>query len=88
MKELKIKNYYNKKISLIKKYNFYYYNKNKSLVSDYEYDILKKEIINLEAKFNFLNSEHSPAIAVGYKPSKNFKKILHRVPMLSLSKTL
>jgi len=76
---------YNNKINLIKKYNKYYYDKSKPLVSDGEYDILKKEIIALESKFDFLKSKYSPSQFVGFKPSKNFKKIAHKIPMLSLS---
>ena len=47
--------------------------------------LLKKEIINLEKKYKFLNHKNSPSKVVGFKPSKNFKKIQHKVPMLSLS---
>ena len=36
-------------------------------------------------KYNFLKSENSPAKIVGFRPSKTFYKVLHRVPMLSLS---
>ena len=39
----------------------------------------------LEKKYKFINSEKSPSKTVGYKPSKNFKKVEHRVSMLSLS---
>ena len=35
---------------------------------------LKKEILLLEKKYNFLKSKNSPSKIVGYKPSKNFKK--------------
>ena len=38
----------------------------------------------LEKKYNFLKSKNSPSKIVGHKPSKNFKKALHKVPMLSL----
>ena len=76
---------YKKKIKQLKKYNLYYYNKSNPLVSDQIYDNLKKEIIFLEKKNNFLKSEHSPQLIVGFKPSKIFKKILHKVPMLSLA---
>ncbi len=76
---------YKKKIKLLTYYNQKYYNDNVSEINDYEYDKLKKEIINLEKKYKFLKSKDSPTIQVGYKPSKNFKKVLHKVPMLSLS---
>ncbi|WP_440649137.1 NAD-dependent DNA ligase LigA, partial [Candidatus Pelagibacter sp. HIMB1521] len=54
------------------------------LVLDSEYDQLKREILDLENKYDFLNSKFSPSKTIGFKPSKNFKKSLHRVPMLSL----
>ena len=73
------------KISLIKKYNNYYFNKSSPLVSDREYDELKKDILNLENKYKFLIKEESLSNLVGYKPSKNFQKISHKVSMLSLS---
>ncbi|WP_262589667.1 NAD-dependent DNA ligase LigA [Candidatus Pelagibacter communis] len=79
-----IKKEYNLKIKLIKKYNESYFDHNKSIVSDASYDILKKEILELENKYNFLNSKYSPSKYVGFKPSKNFHKSPHRVPMLSL----
>ncbi len=85
MSKNKIQEEYLNKIKLIKKYNKFYYDKNKSLVEDIEYDKLKKQILNLEEKYNYLESVNSPSRSVGYKPSKNFKKFQHKVPMLSLS---
>jgi len=76
---------YKKKIKLLKKYNLYYYEKSDPLISDQAYDKLKKEIILLEIKYNFLKSKDSPQKIVGFKPSKKFKKVFHRVPMLSLA---
>ena len=32
----------------------------------------------------FLINKNSPSQSVGFKPSKNFQKIKHKVPMLSL----
>ncbi len=85
MDKKNIKNLYNQKNKLINKYNQYYYDKNKPLVSDQEYDDLKKDILLLEEKYNFLKSKNSPSKIVGFKPSKIFAKVSHRVPMLSLS---
>ncbi len=76
---------YNKKLELINKLNKFYFDKNKPIVSDEEYDDLKKEIILLENKYKFLQSNNSPSKSVGHKPSKNFKKANHKVPMLSLA---
>ena len=81
-KDLEIE--YLKKIDLVQKYNKYYYDKNKPIVSDQIFDLLKKNIIDLENKYKFLKSEYSPTRSVGFKPSKNFEKVKHRVPMLSL----
>ena len=85
MKKKEIESKYNKLIILLKKYNKYYYEKSNPLVTDKEYDELKKNILSLEKKNIFLNSKDSPSKVVGFKPSKNFKKALHRAPMLSLS---
>ena len=85
MNEKKVLKLYIDKIKLLKKYNLYYFEKSKPIVSDDVYDELKKKILTLELNYNFLKSEYSPSLRVGYKPSKNFKKIAHRTPMLSLS---
>ena len=82
-KEIQIQ--YKKKIKLLSQYNKSYYDKSKPHVSDKEYDELKKDILSLEEKYKFLKSKNSPAEIVGFKPSKNFKKALHRIPMLSLA---
>ena len=81
----KINQDYLKKIKLFKKYNKYYYDLNNPLVNDQEFDRLKSEIIKLEKKYRYLNDINSPSNSVGFKPSKNFKKVKHSVPMLSLS---
>ena len=85
MDKKKIKSKYNQKIKLINDYNENYYDKSKPLVEDKEYDELKKDILLLEKNYTFLSSANSPSKIVGYKPSKNFKKASHRVPMLSLA---
>ncbi len=84
MKKNLVKKEYSQKIKLIERYNKGYYDENNPEISDADYDLLKKEIIEFEKKYNFLNKSNSPTAQVGYKPSKNFKKVLHRVPMLSL----
>ena len=81
----KIKTKYDKKIKQFKKYNQYYFDKSKPLVTDRTYDELKKEILELELKYTYLNSDYSPSKIVGFKPSKNFKKVAHKAPMLSLA---
>ena len=85
MTKKKIENQYKEKINLLIKFNKNYYEYSDPIVDDGEYDKLKKEILALEKKYSFLKSENSPSKLVGFKPSKNFKKVSHRVPMLSLS---
>jgi DNA ligase (NAD+) len=75
---------YKKKILSLKQHNKKYYNDNSPIISDAAYDQLKVEIISLEKKYSFLKDLKSPLQTVGYKPSKNFKKVTHKVPMLSL----
>ena len=79
-----IKKNYLKKINLINKYNKAYYKNSNPIVDDFKYDNLKLEILDLENKYKFLKSEKSPSLVVGFKPSKNFKKVKHKTPMLSL----
>ena len=85
MNKKKILSDYKKKIKSLIKYNKSYYDANKSLVTDKEYDELKKDILILESNYSFLESKNSPSKTVGFKPSKNFQKLPHKVPMLSLS---
>ena len=79
-----IKKKYLEKIKLLKKYNKFYYEKNDPKISDQKYDKLKLEILKLEIENKKLSSEDSPSKTVGYKPSKNFVKATHKIPMLSL----
>jgi len=85
MNKKEIQKEYNKKIKLFNDYSKYYYDNSSPIVSDKEFDKLKHNILLLERKYNFLNSKKSPSQIIGYKPSKNFKKLRHRIPMLSLS---
>ena len=80
-----IKDKYKEKIKLINSYNKKYYNDDVSEIPDSEYDELKKKIILLEEKYNFLKDKNSPSLNVGHKPLRHFRKAAHRVPMLSLS---
>ena len=76
---------YLEKLKLLKDYNKFYYDKSKPKISDKKYDQLKSNILLMETKHVFLKSKDSPSEVVGYKPSKNFKKAQHKVPMLSLA---
>ena len=82
-KEIQTK--YIQKINKLKKYNKAYFEKDSPTVSDGEYDNIKKEILDLEKKYEFLKDKDSPSQKIGYKPDNKFRKIKHLKPMLSLS---
>ncbi len=85
MKEVDTKKYYKKKINEFKRHNKLYFEKNSPKISDSQYDKIKKEILDLEKKYDFLKSDSSPSSTIGFTPSKNFIKSKHRVKMLSLA---
>ncbi len=85
MQKSEIKKHYKKKIHELIEHNKLYFEKSSPKISDRQYDEIKKEIIELEKKYTFLNSNLSPNKTLGYEPSKNFIKSKHRVKMLSLS---
>jgi DNA ligase (NAD+) len=67
------------------KYNHFYHDKNESLISDVEYDMLYRQLLELEIKYPQYKRLDSPTNIVGYTPNKVFTKIEHKVPMLSLN---
>mgnify|MGYP001163748213 CR=1 FL=1 len=75
---------YKKKIKQYKKHSKKYFEDSSPIVSDHDFDLLKKEILDLEKKFDFEDKD-SPSKTLGFTPSKNFEKYPHRVKMLSLS---
>ena len=76
---------FKKKIAELKKHNQYYFDNDDPVISDKDYDELKKEIINLQEKHQFLKDLKLIDNLVGSPPAKKFKKIKHLKPMLSLS---
>ena len=85
MKKEEIIRLYKNKIKKFTYNNFLYFEKSTPEISDVEFDALKKEILQLEKDYTFLKHKNSPSKNVGFKPSKNFKKVSHKVPMLSLA---
>ncbi len=71
----------------IHNYNHLYYVENKSMISDYEFDLLLKELQDLEKRFPELQQVNSPTQRVGGDISKKFNTITHQYPMLSLGNT-
>ena len=62
-----------------------YYDKDEPEISDFEYDMLYKELGELEEQFPELDKKSSPTHNVGGKASDKFKKVQHPVKMGSLS---
>ena len=73
---------------LIEKYNYHYYILDDPIISDGEWDILFKELENIESNFPELIDSNSPTQRVGAKPLDSFNTITHRKPMLSLSNAM
>ena len=75
---------YQEKIKQYKKYSKKYFEDSAPIVSDQDFDLLKREILDLEKKFDFRDKD-SPSRTLGFIPSKNFEKYPHRIKMLSLA---
>ena len=84
LKSAKAKKEYKEKIKQYKRHSKKYFEDNAPIISDQDFDLLKKEILDLEKKFDF-NDKDSPSKTLGFTPSKNFEKFPHRVKMLSLA---
>ena len=69
----------------INQHDYQYYVLAQPSISDYEYDMLMKQLEALEAEFPELASDDSPSKRVSGEPTKNFRTVPHRKPMLSLS---
>ena len=54
-------------------------------IEDYKYDMMMKELSELEDKYPELRTEDSPTQRVSGEPTKVFGVVQHEVPMLSLS---
>jgi len=71
----------------LNKHNHNYYVLSQPSISDFEYDVLIKELFELEKLFPELKLHNSPTEKVGSDINQNFKQITHISQMLSLSNT-
>ena len=69
-------------------HNVSYYVYDNPSISDYEYDILLKELQDLENKNPKFITEDSPTQRIGGEPLKEFNSITHRIPLLSLANAM
>ncbi|QFQ86882.1 NAD-dependent DNA ligase LigA [Paracoccus kondratievae] len=64
--------------------NLAYHQKDAPFISDAEYDLSKRRLEEIEARFPELSHAESPTAQVGAAPDQRFAKVPHRLPMLSL----
>ena len=70
-------------VPLLKYYTQMYFD-DKQVVSDYEYDMLMKELKEIEKEYPELIREDSPTQRVGASIKKGFEKVTHEIPLQSL----
>ena len=68
---------------LLKYYTQKYFD-DEQVVSDYEYDMLMKELKEIEKEYPELITKDSPTQKVGASIKKGFEKVTHEVPLQSL----
>lgn len=54
-------------------------------IDDYKYDMMLKELVELEKNYPGLLTVDSPTQRVSGEPTKTFRTVQHKIPMLSLS---
>ncbi len=68
-------------------HNYRYYVENAPVISDQDFDMMMRELQELEARHPEMHDDNSPSQRVGSDISSEFKQVAHRYPMLSLSNT-
>ncbi|MEF9933919.1 MAG: NAD-dependent DNA ligase LigA [Clostridium sp.] len=68
----------------LEKANKDYYVLDNPVISDYEYDMMMRELRNLEENHPEYMSESSPTVRVGGEALSQFNQVTHTVPMISL----
>ncbi|HHY46110.1 MAG TPA: NAD-dependent DNA ligase LigA [Firmicutes bacterium] len=68
----------------IEYHNYRYYVLDDPVISDAEFDLLMRELAELEARHPEYITPDSPTQRVGGKPAEGFATIVHNVPMMSL----
>lgn len=70
---------------MIRRHDVLYHQKDTPEISDADYDALKRRLEAIEAAFPHLQTPDSPTQKVGAAPAREFSKVRHAVPMLSLA---
>jgi DNA ligase (NAD+) len=72
---------------ILNRHNYNYYVLNAPEISDQDFDMLMKELEQLEAEFPEMADPYSPTQRVGSDLSEGFEQVPHIYPMLSLGNT-
>ena len=72
----------------LEKHNYNYYVLDKPAVTDAEYDLLYRELVEIENKYPDLITTDSPTQRVGSKPLEKFSIINHKIQLYSLDNAL
>ena len=71
----------------IREHNYNYYVNSQPTISDYEFDMLMKELVELELHYPEFFDKNSPSVRVGDDSNKQFVQAEHKYPMFSLGNT-
>jgi len=85
MNKLQVSQRIKKLREVINHHRYLYHVLDKQEISDAALDSLKKELFDLEQQYPEFTTKDSPTQRVGGEPLKEFKKIRHATPMLSLN---
>ena len=72
-------------IDILNEANYNYYALDNPTITDQEYDRYMQELLRLEEKYPEFKRDNSPTNRVGGMVIDEFKKVTHKIPMLSLS---
>lgn len=70
--------------TILNKANYEYYVLDNPSITDQEFDKYLRELENLESEFPEFDSPNSPTKKIGGEVIDRFKKVRHKIPMLSL----
>lgn len=87
MSELQAKQQIEQLRASLEQHNHAYYNLNMPTISDFEYDMLMKQLQQLEQQYPQFADPNSPTQRVGSDRNEEFVQVAHTYPMLSLANT-
>lgn len=76
---------YNELIKIVSEADYNYHTLDKPTITDQEYDKYLRELFEIEEKYPEIVREDSPTHRAGGEVLDEFKKVTHKIPMLSLS---